>query len=58
METNENHCLICLRNNVFFECNEVIFEFFGPSYKDCYQQFTQLQSNEGTCTYDEIFWIY
>lgn len=39
----EQQCRICLKDEVFFEGTEVIFEFYGPTYKECYYQFTQPQ---------------
>lgn len=40
---DEEQCCICLKNEVFFEGTEVIFEFSGPSYDECYYRYTQLQ---------------
>lgn len=47
LETNKKYCVICVKTNTFFECNELIFEFSGPTYKECYQQFTQLKTKQG-----------
>ncbi|XP_065364610.1 zinc finger protein 39-like [Calliphora vicina] len=44
--TNENPCRICLKTNVFFDWTEAIFEFSGPSYKECYYQYTHLQEHD------------
>ncbi|KAM7349579.1 uncharacterized protein ACRADG_008451 isoform 2-T3 [Cochliomyia hominivorax] len=44
--TNGEKCRICLKNDGFFDWTEEIFEFYGPTYKDCYLKYTQLQENE------------
>lgn len=43
IEKEENYCRICLKNEAFFDWSEQIFEFHGPTYQECYYQFTQLQ---------------
>ncbi|XP_037822269.1 zinc finger protein 334-like isoform X2 [Lucilia sericata] len=46
MNSNEDPCRICLTTNVFFDWSEAVFEFSGPSYKECYYQYTHLQEQD------------
>ncbi|KAM7349574.1 uncharacterized protein ACRADG_008447 [Cochliomyia hominivorax] len=48
-QTDDKQCRICLKSDTFFEGTEVIFEFYGPSYNDCYYKYTQLQEHENSC---------
>lgn len=42
LESEQNYCRICLTNETFFDWNEQIFEFYGPTYQECYYKFMQL----------------
>lgn len=53
-KTYENPCRICLKTNVFFDWIEAIFEFSGPSYKECYYQYTHLQEHGNSKFYIKI----
>lgn len=47
-QKNENQCCICLKENTFFDGSEAIFEFFGPTYQDCYFQYMQIKEQGKT----------
>ncbi|KAM7349576.1 uncharacterized protein ACRADG_008450 [Cochliomyia hominivorax] len=48
--TKGEQCRICFKKEGFFEWTEEIFEFFGPTYKECYLKYTQLQEKDGNKT--------
>lgn len=44
-EKEDQYCRICLKHNSFFNWNEQIFEFYGPTYRECYDKYIQLPNN-------------
>ncbi|XP_037822271.1 zinc finger protein 846-like isoform X2 [Lucilia sericata] len=45
-KNTENICRICLDENVVLNWNNMLFDYYGITYKECYYKYTQLECND------------